>query len=146
MKSSTSKEMTSAPKKRSTLRLIRQTPLRYLLVAMIFSLALLYLSTNSVIEEKGAEIRQLNEEIASLSAENKELALEEATLTTPSHMEAAARELGMVSCGEDNRIFYLAKDDGGESASEKKEDPLTEEDTSLRQQLYEALSSAEKNR
>ena len=75
MKSSTSKEMTSAPKKRSTLRLIRQTPLRYLMVAMIFSLALLYLSTNSVIEEKGAEIRQLNEEIASLSAENKELAL-----------------------------------------------------------------------
>ena len=74
MKSSTSKEMTSAPKKRSTLRLIRQTPLRYLMVAMIFSLALLYLSTNSVIEEKGAEIRQLNEEIASLSAENKELA------------------------------------------------------------------------
>lgn len=72
MKSSTSKEMTSAPKKRSTLRLIRQTPLRYLMVAMIFSLALLYLSTNSVIEEKGAEIRQLNEEIASLSAENKE--------------------------------------------------------------------------
>lgn len=142
----TSKEMTSAPKKRSTLQLIRQTPLRYLMLAMIFSLALLYLSTNNVMEEKGAKIRALNEEIASLAAENKRLALEEAALTTPSHMEAAARALGMIPCEEDNRIFYLVKNDQNEDLAEEAEEPLAEDDTSLRWQLYEALSSTDENR
>ncbi len=140
----TAKEMTSAPKK-GTLRLIRETPLRYLMAAMIFSLALLYLSTNSVIEQKGADIRQLQTDVDELSKENKKLALEESTLTSPTHMEAAARELGMVSCEENNRIFYPAEKDNGADSEKKEKSQNHKNDSSLRQQLYEALSEAEKS-